>query len=287
MYTYERVRARNFARAWSFVQCSQALPVAVGVPLAAWLDGPQSSLRAGYVWGGVCSLLGGALLVFIDLHKRRVKRLQIRQRLERRKERGMQRSETGGDFRAAALFGVRLAPGASKEGRLPGSAAAVPLRRLSFSNEPANDAPFPYSTGALLLALDGVDGEDGGEMVVTSGSTTTAAAVGAASVTATALMLNSELLLGHMGDELVGDLNTAAAAAAVAAAAAAAAAVDDDDEDEDDDDKAELTCISEEGIADMDLPDNLFDDYDFIGDCITSCNKVSGVDGTFEGNAVN
>lgn len=39
-------------------------------------------------------------------------------------------------------------------------------------------------------------------------------------------------------------------------------------------DKPELTCISEEGIADMDLPDNVFDDFDYIGDCITSCNKV-------------
>lgn len=39
-------------------------------------------------------------------------------------------------------------------------------------------------------------------------------------------------------------------------------------------DKAELTCISEEGIADMDLPDNILDDLDYIGDCITSCNKV-------------
>lgn len=38
--------------------------------------------------------------------------------------------------------------------------------------------------------------------------------------------------------------------------------------------KPELTCISEEGIADMDLPDNLFQDFDYIGDCITSCNKV-------------
>lgn len=42
-------------------------------------------------------------------------------------------------------------------------------------------------------------------------------------------------------------------------------------------DKPELTCISEEGIADMDLPDNLLDDLDYIGDCITSCNKVSRV----------
>lgn len=38
--------------------------------------------------------------------------------------------------------------------------------------------------------------------------------------------------------------------------------------------KPELTCISEEGLADMDLPDNLIDDLDYLGDCITSCNKV-------------
>lgn len=38
--------------------------------------------------------------------------------------------------------------------------------------------------------------------------------------------------------------------------------------------KPELTCISEEGIADMDLPDNMLEDLDYIGDCITSCNKV-------------
>lgn len=40
-------------------------------------------------------------------------------------------------------------------------------------------------------------------------------------------------------------------------------------------DKAELTCISEEGIADMDFPDNAFDDICFAGDHITSCAKVS------------
>lgn len=33
VYTYERVRARHFPRAWSFIQCSQAIPLAVGVPL--------------------------------------------------------------------------------------------------------------------------------------------------------------------------------------------------------------------------------------------------------------
>lgn len=34
MYTYERVRARNFARTWGFVQCSQAIPIALGVPIS-------------------------------------------------------------------------------------------------------------------------------------------------------------------------------------------------------------------------------------------------------------
>ena len=33
MYTYERVRARNFARTWAFVQCSQSIPIIIGVPL--------------------------------------------------------------------------------------------------------------------------------------------------------------------------------------------------------------------------------------------------------------
>lgn len=37
MYTYERVRARNFARTWGFVQCSQAIPIAIGVPISGEL----------------------------------------------------------------------------------------------------------------------------------------------------------------------------------------------------------------------------------------------------------
>lgn len=38
--------------------------------------------------------------------------------------------------------------------------------------------------------------------------------------------------------------------------------------------KPELTCISEEGIADMDLPDHLLEELEYLGDCITSCDKV-------------
>ena len=49
---------------------------------------------------------------------------------------------------------------------------------------------------------------------------------------------------------------------------------DDDDDDDIDLKKPELTMYSEEGIADMDLPDNiLLEDLDYL-DNITSCNKV-------------
>lgn len=40
------------------------------------------------------------------------------------------------------------------------------------------------------------------------------------------------------------------------------------------DNKPELTCISEEGIADMDLPENIISQYPHT-DYITSCNKAS------------
>ena len=37
--------------------------------------------------------------------------------------------------------------------------------------------------------------------------------------------------------------------------------------------KPELTCISEEGVVDMDLPDNILEELEYL-DNITSCNKV-------------
>jgi len=38
VYTYERVRARHFPRAWSFIQSSQAIPLFLGVPLTGKLQ---------------------------------------------------------------------------------------------------------------------------------------------------------------------------------------------------------------------------------------------------------
>lgn len=78
------------------------------------------------------------------------------------------------------------------------------------------------------------------------------------------LLLNSDLMANQISEEMIAEPSANGAIATATAAAAAAIAIE----------KPELTCISEEGIADMDLPDNIFDDFDIIGDCITSCNKV-------------
>lgn len=166
MYTYERVRARNFARTWGFVQCSQAIPIAIGVPLSGYIDVGCGG-KSGYYFSSTCVILGSLSLFFIDLHRRSLARHK--------------HSE----------FGTR---------QLCVSDSCPKKRRLSFSTEPedmaiADPAQQPVNTNLTPVANPATD-------------------------------------------------------------------------------KPELTCISEEGIADMDLADNLLDDLDYIGDCITSCNKV-------------
>ncbi|XP_011868638.1 PREDICTED: uncharacterized protein LOC105562418 isoform X1 [Vollenhovia emeryi] len=69
MYTYERVRARNFAKTWGFVQCSQAIPIAIGVPISGYINVGCGG-KAGYYFSSTCVLVGSFTLFFIDLHRR-------------------------------------------------------------------------------------------------------------------------------------------------------------------------------------------------------------------------
>ncbi|CAG9133264.1 unnamed protein product [Plutella xylostella] len=69
MYTYERVRSRNFARTWGFVQCSQAVPIAIGVPLTGYISVGCGG-KSGYYFSSTCSLIGSLSLFCIDLHRR-------------------------------------------------------------------------------------------------------------------------------------------------------------------------------------------------------------------------
>ncbi|KAK3923032.1 Monocarboxylate transporter 12 [Frankliniella fusca] len=184
MYTYERVRARNFARTWGFVQCSQAIPIAIGVPISGYINVGCGG-KAGYYFSSTCVLMGSLALFFIDLHRRNLAR-----------------------HKHTRANGTK---------HLCVSETCPQRKRLSFSQEPDNHNPDGLAHGGMGL-------------------------VGA-----------SALVMGVGGTDLGLGLTPTGDAAA---------------------DKPELTCISEEGIADMDLPDNLLDDLDYIGDCITSCNKV-------------
>ncbi|KYM85519.1 Monocarboxylate transporter 8 [Atta colombica] len=180
MYTYERVRARNFARTWGFVQCSQAIPIAIGVPISGYINVGCGG-KAGYYFSSTCVLVGSFTLFFIDLHRRNLSRHKHTR--------------------------------ANGKKHICSSDSCPQRRRLSFSQEPKNEG--------------------------------THAAAGAAGTTAAALILGTDIAPAQgEGIDALGI------------------------------DKPELTCISEEGIADMDLPDNLLEDFDYIGDCITSCNKV-------------
>ncbi|XP_044739850.1 monocarboxylate transporter 10-like [Chrysoperla carnea] len=182
MYTYERVRARNFARTWGFVQCSQAIPIAIGVPISGYINVGCGG-KAGYYFSSTCVLVGSLALFLIDLHRRNLSR-----------------------HKHTRANGTK---------HLCVSDNCPQRRRLSFTQEPDNDglagAPGATAAAALIVGND-LDGHH------------------------------------HPAD---GYIDTIAIT-----------------------DKPELTCISEEGIADMDLPDNILDDLDYIGDCITSCNKV-------------
>ncbi|KFB52159.1 AGAP000795-PB-like protein [Anopheles sinensis] len=177
MYTYEKVRARNFARAWGFVQFAQAIPIALGVPISGYMNETGSG-TAGYYFSSGCAIVGSVLMFLIDLHRRSVSR-----------------------HKHTRANGTR---------HLCVSETCPQRRKLSFSQEPDN------------------------EPGIITGNT--------------AMMIGPELLIPPLSDGIAEPINGL--------------------------DKPELTCISEEGIADMDLPDNLLDDLDYVGDCITSCNKV-------------
>lgn len=179
MYTYERVRARNFARTWGFVQCSQAIPIVIGVPFSGYMN-ENCGDRAGYYFSSTCVIVGSLTLFLIDLHRRNIS-----------------------SHKHTRENGTR---------HLCVSETCPQRRKLSFSQEP--------------------DNKDGG-----LGGTATAH-----------LVLGAEIPANQTGD-IINNMIIST-------------------------EKPELTCISEEGIADMDLPDNLLDDLDYIGDCITSCNKV-------------
>ena len=81
MYLLEKVRARNFANAWGFVQFSQGVSILLGVPITGYING-VCGCKMGYMFSAVCVLTGGLMMTFIDIHKKinRAKRRRRRKR---------------------------------------------------------------------------------------------------------------------------------------------------------------------------------------------------------------
>ncbi|XP_065584789.1 uncharacterized protein LOC136043799 [Artemia franciscana] len=203
LYVYEKVRARNFSRAWSFVQFAQGLPLMIGIPLSGFLNEYCSPLSGFYVSGSaVC--IGSMCMFFIDVRKYLIRKKN--KKIHRHKHHHIKGSEsTHSRLKFAGTDSETQTGGEEgfEDGRCTPSCKES-IRRDSFADEDDLMAPLAIINQTSLAALG-----------------------------------------GQFGDPLV----------------------------------PELTCISEEGIADMDIPEHLFDEFDFEmnidpDDEISSCDKV-------------
>ncbi|KAF0299794.1 Monocarboxylate transporter 2 [Amphibalanus amphitrite] len=81
MCTYEKVRARNFAKTWGFVQGSQALPMVIGVPVTGYINVAVGG-KAGYYFSATFVVIGSISIFLIAFHRRRGRRRAHRHRHE-------------------------------------------------------------------------------------------------------------------------------------------------------------------------------------------------------------
>lgn len=70
MLVYERVRARFFARAWSFVSWAQSLPSLLGIPVVAYLNTrPEFDGKSGLLLTALSCLVAAFVTIFIPAHE--------------------------------------------------------------------------------------------------------------------------------------------------------------------------------------------------------------------------
>ena len=82
MYVYQKVRARNFGRAWGYLQASQALPSLLGPPIASYLSSLVGG-KAGYYFAASSVLLASLTLFLVNIHKKKLRKKQRRRRHQR------------------------------------------------------------------------------------------------------------------------------------------------------------------------------------------------------------
>ncbi|XP_035217908.1 uncharacterized protein LOC118191216 [Stegodyphus dumicola] len=79
---FEKVRARNYARAWSLILCSQAIPSFFGLPVIHHLN-QVWGLKKGYYVSSAVVFLGSVSLFLIDVHKYKLhkkKQMELQQK---------------------------------------------------------------------------------------------------------------------------------------------------------------------------------------------------------------
>ncbi|KAK4016227.1 hypothetical protein OUZ56_031178 [Daphnia magna] len=222
MFVYQRVRARNFARAWSFVQASQALPLVCGIPLAGFLS-TEYGQEAPYYASSAFVLSGSLALFAIDLRKYVLSKSHSHKHQHRKKA----RTPVGGNRPRTP----KVASEPNTDGTGGGASGIVgEICRVDIDGievqpeEDEDEEPCPPSCKSRIRRDSLADEE--------------------IHLPPLTLLQQTSLVLAQLGE-----LPYGAGA-------------------------AELTCISEEGIADMDIPDHLLEELDFAADCITSCDKV-------------
>ncbi|XP_043207248.1 monocarboxylate transporter 12-like [Amphibalanus amphitrite] len=73
VYTFERVRARNFSRAWSLVQAAGALSSLLAAPVTGYIN--RSSPKAGYYFSSVMVLLSACVFFMMNFYRKRLKKM--------------------------------------------------------------------------------------------------------------------------------------------------------------------------------------------------------------------
>ncbi|KAB7504787.1 hypothetical protein Anas_11250 [Armadillidium nasatum] len=70
MLTLEKVRARQFSRAWGFIQGGTALPILFGVPITGYIN--SSSPKNGYFFSSVLTIIGGSALFLLNVFRKQI-----------------------------------------------------------------------------------------------------------------------------------------------------------------------------------------------------------------------
>ena len=76
MFVFEKVRARNFARAWGILQMSQSIPIFLGVPIAGYINS-GCGLKTGYYFSGGSIVIGSFIMFLINVHKSQLRKRKL------------------------------------------------------------------------------------------------------------------------------------------------------------------------------------------------------------------